>query len=333
MATAASRTPLLLLLAAASTLAASADVDQVPITLPHCQDKCGNVSIPYPFGINAGCFHPGFEVVCNGTFDPPRLFLATDKLKVTHFYYSSTESNPPHRVNDSLSPVEIMDISVSEGQLRIHGAFSFDCRENETYHTSSIQGVYLPKKTPFHFSQERNMLLVIGRKVEASMPLKCGTLQVRTAGQCLGKGWCNASIQMNTGTSRVQITPGHGANDTEWRASPCTYGMVVEDSWYRFSPHDLDGDSFLQRNKERGVPVVLDFAILGVGCPAEGETVPKDYACVSENSGCADGPILSNGPSHYCTCSKGFHGNPYILRGCQGRQAPPIHSSLHNFIH
>jgi hypothetical protein len=173
------------------------------------------------------------------------------------------------------------------------------------------------------------MLLVIGRKVEASMPLnECGTLRVRTAGQCLGKGWCNASIQMDTRASKVEITPGYGTNDTEWRASPCSYGMVVENSWYRFSPHDLDGDSFLQRNQERGVPVVLDFAIQGVGCPADGETVPKDYACVSENSECADGPILSSGPSHYCTCSMGFHGNPYIARGCQGRQDCPFHLSL-----
>ncbi|TVU40457.1 hypothetical protein EJB05_13922 [Eragrostis curvula] len=190
-------------------------------------------------------------------------------------------------------------------------------RANETYHTSRVQTVYLSEKTPFHFSQERNMLLVIGRKVEAKMPLNCGTLQVRTAGQCLGKGWCNASIQMDTRASKVEITPGYGANDKEWRDSPCSYGMVVEDSWYRFSPQDLGGHSFLQRSQERGVPVVVDFAILGVGCPAEGETVLEGYACVSENSECADGPILSSGPSHYCTCSNGFHGNPYIARGCQ----------------
>lgn len=340
MATAASRTPLLLLcLAAASTLAASADEDQVPITLPHCQDKCGNISIPYPFGIkDEKCFLPGFEVVCDHTSDPPRAFLAADNpipprmaesrpymAKDYYYYYNYFINNKasytqpePQKINTSVSPVELMEISVSQGQLSIHGGFSFDCRENKTYHTSRIQAVSLPEKTPFHFSQERNMLLVIGRKVEASMRLNdCVTLQVRTAGQCLGKGWCNASIQMDTRASKVEITPGYGTNDTEWRASPCSYGMVVENSWYRFSPHDLDGDSFLQRNQERGVPVVLDFAIQGVGCPADGETVPKDYACVSENSECADGPILSSGPSHYCTCSMGFHGNPYIARGCQ----------------
>lgn len=45
------------------------------VTLEGCPDKCGNVSIPYPFGTKDGCFRPGFFVVCNDTFDPPRPFI------------------------------------------------------------------------------------------------------------------------------------------------------------------------------------------------------------------------------------------------------------------
>ncbi|XP_062200882.1 wall-associated receptor kinase 1-like isoform X2 [Phragmites australis] len=329
MATPASRMlrllPLLVLLA--MVLAATADEEQqLPITLPGCPDKCGDVSIPYPFGIKANCFLPGFEVVCNETLTPPRPFLAADEpisngttatrpyMMASNYYYEP--QRPLQLINESLSPVELMDISVSQGQLRVHGAFSFDCRINQTYHSTRVQLVYLPMATSFLVSQERNVLLVIGRKVEASMPvpLDCGTtLGVRTAGRCLGKGWCQGDIQVNTRGSKVEIKP--GANYIDWPTSPCSYGMVVDNSWYNFSEQDLDGDSFLRRNEERGVPIVLHFTIKDIECPAEGEPPPVGYACVSNNSECIDGPIL---PSHYCNCSDGFHGNPYIPDGCKG---------------
>ena len=31
---------------------------------PGCQASCGGVDVPYPFGIGAGCFRPGFEIAC-----------------------------------------------------------------------------------------------------------------------------------------------------------------------------------------------------------------------------------------------------------------------------
>uniref|UniRef100_M1DBU5 ATP binding protein n=1 Tax=Solanum tuberosum TaxID=4113 RepID=M1DBU5_SOLTU len=56
---------------------------------PGCQTKCGNLSVPYPFGIgiDAGCsIHPIFDIRCNTSSNPPIAYLntgATNVLNIT----------------------------------------------------------------------------------------------------------------------------------------------------------------------------------------------------------------------------------------------------------
>ncbi|XP_066330184.1 uncharacterized protein [Miscanthus floridulus] len=49
------------------------------IRLPGCSTSCGDVTVPYPFSIGAGCHleHPSFNLTCFTTDDrgPPQLLL------------------------------------------------------------------------------------------------------------------------------------------------------------------------------------------------------------------------------------------------------------------
>jgi len=69
----------------------------------HCPSSCGDINISYPFGIGAGCFRQGFqfELTCNLTTQPPKLFLGNSTIQITYIYVS-TVYTPAMFFNSSL---------------------------------------------------------------------------------------------------------------------------------------------------------------------------------------------------------------------------------------
>ncbi|XBH66050.1 hypothetical protein VPH35_119522 [Triticum aestivum] len=309
---------LFLLLPAATHLileAAAAEQDeQEPITLPGCPNRCGNISIPYPFGMKPGCFREGFQVTCNDSFNPHRAYLANSGVNqhINEVYFRvETEWSKVWNRSVDKTAFELIDISVAKGEARAYTAVSSICSQNQTDYLSKNQHMELGKKmSPFLLSVVRNILIGVGWNVQTivytypwSPPvdgnsrekfiLSCLSdlgarqfLKYATNGSCKGRGCCEAALPEAFPITELALTFSLGPTNTLFETNPCSYAMVVERSWYNFSTPDMYGN----------------------------EQPPRDYACVSGNSSCVNA-ISSHG--YVCKCWDHYDGNPYIANGCQ----------------
>uniref|UniRef100_A0A453PX37 EGF-like domain-containing protein n=1 Tax=Aegilops tauschii subsp. strangulata TaxID=200361 RepID=A0A453PX37_AEGTS len=70
----------LLLLPAPPSLGAE---EEAATSRSNCTTHCGNISIPYPFGVEPGCYHDsGFNLTRNQSYSPPQLFLGDGTVQV-----------------------------------------------------------------------------------------------------------------------------------------------------------------------------------------------------------------------------------------------------------
>ncbi|KAB1210626.1 putative wall-associated receptor kinase-like 13 [Morella rubra] len=106
-----------------------------------CQDRCGNVSVPFPFGIgSAGCYvDDWFAIVCNGYLDSPRPFLR------------------------SFEELEVLEIQL-DGTVRVKYPTARTSTKNET----GVGNVNL-EESPFVFSQSKNRFTAMGCNNYGSM--------------------------------------------------------------------------------------------------------------------------------------------------------------------
>ncbi|KAF6987396.1 hypothetical protein CFC21_005049 [Triticum aestivum] len=330
---------LLLLVSAAANhmlMAAAAEQQHPMITHPGCRDKCGNISIPFPFGIGPGCSREGFEVSCDDSSTPPRAFLANDLANQYVCEGSASEliGDPQImkiQVSSSL-PLELVSISVATSEGRVYGGISYLRNSDDTSGLFKVHSMNL-QATPFSVSGPRNVLIAVGGRAEPFLMIndrersangvnhffcRSDILQEDfvghvTNGSCTGRGCCETPFPPeDRSVTDPQMSFVVDNNTMPVIDVPCSYGMVVEKSWYNFSAPDMFGERVFAERLPGGVPLVLDFAIEDASCPAEGQEPPSDYACVSSNSSCAN-----TATGYVCKCWNNYEGNPYISNGCQ----------------
>ncbi|KAG8057095.1 hypothetical protein GUJ93_ZPchr0002g23413 [Zizania palustris] len=283
----------------ASATAADALAGQRP---GGCPSKCGDVDIPFPFGIGEKCaLQPlntryDFKIDCLSTHDGTR--------------------KPFFRYN------EVTKISVAEGKAWMNMNISSYCYDSSSGTMKGKSESADFSDSPYWISDKDNKIVVIGCQTFAYMTINyvvtgCSlTCEGSTPadGACTGVGCCQLDFPKATWYYSPHF-PNENYNTSKktWTGSPCSYMTVIETTAFRFKKSYLNSTVFYDTH--RGVaPVALDWIITYDHCDrAKTNKASYAYACISENSDCVDEPK----GGYRCKCSDGYQGNPYIQGGCQ----------------
>ncbi|KAI7980178.1 Wall-associated receptor kinase 2 [Camellia lanceoleosa] len=270
---------------------------------PNCPKKCGNINIPYPFGIG------------NPRCSMNKSFL----LKCNH----SKSSNSSSKL--LLRDLQVLNISVEEGTVTVSTYVPYYC-----YNMSWIGLDYWLYQvnltgTPFTFSATENRFIAIGCDTEAYMADSDGTrfgygctsvcyhpVNLTREGPCSGIGCCQTQIPNGVKTLDMSIQSVYNYSYSS-KFSPCNYIFLARKDWFDFSTIDL----IRLTNVDRKPPTVLDWVVGEETC----ELMDLSYASSSiypcgPNTNCVNS---NNGPGHRCVCKPGYQGNPYLFdsQGCK----------------
>ncbi|XP_047080276.1 wall-associated receptor kinase 1-like [Lolium rigidum] len=287
-------------------LSVAAAQRQPSMALRECRETCGNVTVPYPFGIGAGCYRDdgvsGFQLDCDDSGpSPPRLTIVSRGYRLA-------------------------DISLAAGEATTFLNATRSCYNSSGGFIDGKTDTYMGiNHSPYLFSSNKTQLVAIGcptlgffvdgpgQYVSGCMSV-CRPAQYDLPGPCTGVGCCRSAIPKGVDffePAQNNFPPGQSGYETiAAQATPCHYVFLVQTDWF-------DSERIiLNRTDDFEVPVVLDWAIRNVGkCSAAEGNATADFACRSAHSKCFD---VDNGDGYRCNCSKGYGGNPYIdgVGGC-----------------
>lgn len=275
------------------SLASSSSSSSEPqIANKGCKSLCGDVKIPYPFGIGSGCYvDKWFEIVCINSTTP---------------------------VLSLINDLEVLQIDVEkETILKVKHPITFrDCKGREFHEAANLT------ESPFVFSQKNNRFIAVSCDVLSWMKSTTDDTS-ETIGACMsicdnstpaeaicnGMNCCQTMIPLNLKYFRADFD----IQLTNRVQKKCMYAFLVDQQWFQINRSSRFWDI---KDEMDTVPVALEWSLYNWSVVELGNsfngTSGGDLATFSCSSSGKTSRIQ-------CSCKYGFEGNPYIPGGCRGK--------------
>ncbi|KAI9398478.1 hypothetical protein POPTR_003G186200v4 [Populus trichocarpa] len=249
-----------------------------PVAKFGCPDRCGAISIPYPFGTRKECYmDERFAIECNETANPPRAFISRIKM-------------------------EVLNISVKTATATVKSpVISFNCIGRVDGAPLNLTG------TPFVFSSKRNLFVAVGCDTRAFMTgtepdlvvweSTWGNLESNVRLQenkmCSGQNCSLARIP-----SLLQVfNPRLVSTNANQVGEGCKLAFLVNPTWFESNI----SDPFAMQYRDY-VPMDLGWMM---------NLNDNDISTHCEES-------YNQSSKSECVCEDGFEGNPYLELGFIG---------------
>ncbi|KAK1410831.1 hypothetical protein QVD17_37372 [Tagetes erecta] len=242
-----------------------------------CNDMCGNVRIPYPFGIGASC-------------------------SINQWYIVDCNSSKPYL--PALNHSEVLGVSLENVTITIKSPRMNDCK-NLVRDSSEIIGVDLGR-SPFLFGNNKFVFegcgvaaLMDNESVVTACSTTCAGVTLSNRNDCIGIGCCETTIPYSLKSYSISLT---GLED-----GACGSAFLVDETSYdegRFSdPFHIMNNSF--------IPISLRWTLTRsdqVACCYNdlwGRNILNTFINGTEVD------------SWICYQSESLEGNVYLTNGCK----------------
>ncbi|TVU05296.1 hypothetical protein EJB05_48454, partial [Eragrostis curvula] len=288
-----------------------------------CTRNCGNISIPFPFGVEPSCYvEAGFNLTCDRSHRPPKLFLGD-------------------------GTVQVLGINVSDATVRIYAGFTYFPGTNGTgiikigpkpVIASTWSGA-LREGGPYTLAEQRNKLVAIGCNVQV---LLLGDSSEAPLSTCVAvctwrpdtNAWSYPWIGVCNGVSCCQSEIIQGRSSYKFNALRVSGGTGPNSSvvaWINESGDSFSADSLNEDDYQQPIPAVLDWRINHTTCHRnKSSTACRSSHSFCENSMQQDGTVKHG---HLCRCDRGYQGNPYVAGGCVGNNEISMNANPRRHTH
>ncbi|XP_047943765.1 wall-associated receptor kinase-like 1 isoform X2 [Salvia hispanica] len=279
---------------------------------PGCEDRCGDLLVPYPFGFGPNCsLNPYFDINCDSSTNPPKAYLSIMKKQVIEFNQTYIRLQNPFMIS-----------ACYDEDLSTHNQHSM---------TMNLSG------TPYMLSG-RSVLTAIGcddmvLQYKGSSTLGgcsafCADKNDAGFGDCHFNGCCHQELPTGTKFVEAKLIDLSGSSQRK-KLFPCSYAFIQETNWneavFSYRLYYLNNSTALVNDNWASAtrpPVVrLDWVVGAESC-SQAKNSSTTYSCLDEKSVCVDyqdsyNYVVRGVMGYRCSCVQGYEGNPYLRGGCQ----------------